>query len=99
MPKQPLVESVKARARELHKTYPLIRDGQVASNALSELCPTMAVELRNTEWDPYLDDSRLGNFYLAVEKLEPEHVNTTGNRMILSHPGVRNEQTSQATRF
>ena len=67
--------------------WPTLREGQAASKSLSGICPTLGVEIMNTEWDPYLDDSKLDIFYVAIDKLAQEHLNLTANKIILDHPG------------
>lgn len=45
-----------------------LRRGQYAFNMLADLHPAVAAKVRNTDDDPFYDDSRMDRFFSAVAK-------------------------------
>lgn len=49
--------------------HPEQRKGQAYFNALSTAAPKMAEAVRGTDADPFYDDSRLPDFFLAIAEV------------------------------
>jgi hypothetical protein len=62
------VKQLEATASQYQKQFPAWRKGQAFFNALMELSPLLAEEVRGTDLDPFHIDDKVEAFLMWVEE-------------------------------